>query len=112
MTDSEIIRLILEGDRQIFRILVEKYQSMVFRTCIGFLHNKDDADDLTQEVFIQAYQSLRGFKGEAAFSTWIYRIAVNASLNMVRKNSGNHLLYQIGCIIWHSQRKGNLTSGF
>ena len=91
-TDSEIINLILQGDRQIFRILVEKYQSMVFRTCMGFLHNKEDAEDLTQDVFIQAYQSLQGFKGEAAFSTWIYRIAVNASLNKVRKSSRNPIL--------------------
>ena len=105
MTDSEIIRLILEGDRQIFRILVEKYKSMVFRTCIGFIHNKDDADDLTQEVFIKAYQSLIGFKGEAAFSTWIYRIAVNASLNMVRKKTGNHLLYRLDALFGTAREK-------
>jgi RNA polymerase sigma-70 factor (ECF subfamily) len=105
MTDSEIIRLILEGDRQIFRILVEKYQFMVFRTCIGFVHNKDDADDLTQEVFIKAYQSLRGFKGEAAFSTWIYRIAVNASLNMVRKKTGNYLLYRLDALFGTAREK-------
>lgn len=105
MTDSEIIRLILEGDRQIFRILVEKYQSMVFRTCIGFIHNKDDADDLTQEIFIKAYQSLKGFKGEAAFSTWIYRIAVNASLNKVRKKTGNHLLYRLDALFGTAREK-------
>ena len=57
-TESEIIIKILHGDKEKFRILVERYQSMVFRTCMGFLHNKDDADDLTQDVFIQAYQSL------------------------------------------------------
>jgi RNA polymerase sigma-70 factor (ECF subfamily) len=54
---------------------------------MGFLHNKDDADDLTQEIFIQVYQTLPGFKGDASFSTWIYRIAVNASLNKIRKSS-------------------------
>jgi RNA polymerase sigma-70 factor (ECF subfamily) len=86
MNDSEIIKLIIAGDQQIFRILVEKHQSMVFRTCIGFVHDKDDADDLTQDIFIQVYQSLHKFKGEASFSTWLYRIAVNASLNRVRKN--------------------------
>ena len=86
MTDSEVIKLILQGDKEKFRILVEKYQQMVFRTCMGFLHNKDDADDLTQDVFIQVYQSLPRFKGESAFSTWIYRIAVNASLNKIRKS--------------------------
>ena len=86
MTDNEIIQQILRGDKEKFRHLVEQYQQMVFRTCMGFLHNKDDADDLTQEVFIQAYQSLPRFKGNAAFSTWLYRIAVNASLNRIRKS--------------------------
>ncbi len=84
--------MILDGEKDKFRILVEQYQQMVFRTCMGFLHNKDDADDLTQDVFIQAYQSLAGFKSESSFSTWIYRIAVNASLNMVRKSRGNSIL--------------------
>lgn len=95
MTDSEIIRQILQGDRNRYRELVERYQPMVFRTCMGFLHNKDDADDLTQEVFIQAYQTLQGFKGDASFSTWIYRIAVNASLNKIRKSSKNALFQRL-----------------
>ena len=87
MTDSEIIQQIVQGDRNMFRKLVERYQPLVFRTCMGFLHNKDDADDLAQEIFIQVYQTLPGFKGDASFSTWIYRIAVNASLNKIRKSS-------------------------
>jgi RNA polymerase sigma-70 factor (ECF subfamily) len=95
MTDNELIKIILQGDREKFRVFVEKYQQMVFRTCIGFLHNKDDADDLTQEVFIRAYQSLSRFKGESAFSTWLYRIAVNASLNKVRKSSKNFILQRL-----------------
>lgn len=78
-----------------YRKLVERYQPMVFRTCMGFLHNKDDADDLTQDVFIQAYQTLPGFKGDASFSTWIYRIAVNASLNKIRKSSKISLLQRL-----------------
>lgn len=85
MTDKEIINLILEGDRNLYRKIVERYQTMVFRICIGFLHNKDDADDLTQDIFIQAYTSLSRFKGDSAFSTWLYRIAVNACLNRTRK---------------------------
>jgi len=92
MTDSEIIKKILKEDKENYRILVEKYQQMVFSTCMGFLHNKDDADDLTQEVFIQAYLSLSRFKGDAAFSTWLYRIAVNASLNKVRKSVKNLIM--------------------
>lgn len=98
MTDFEVIKLILGGEKEKFRQLVEKHQQLVFRTCMGFLHNKDDADDLTQEVFIQAYQSLSRFKGDSAFSTWIYRIAVNASLNKVRKSSVNIFLHGIETI--------------
>jgi RNA polymerase sigma-70 factor, ECF subfamily len=92
MTESELIIKILQGDKDKFRSLVEKYQLMVFRTCMGFLHDKDDADDLTQDIFIQAYQALENFKGDSGFSTWIYRIAVNASLNKVRRNSRNMVL--------------------
>jgi RNA polymerase sigma-70 factor (ECF subfamily) len=62
---------------------------------MGFLHNKEDADDLTQDVFIQTYQTLTAFKGDASFSTWIYRIAVNASLNGVRKSSKNKFLQRL-----------------
>ena len=86
MNDNEIIKSIVQGDKESFRILVERYQQMVFRTCMGFLHNREEAEDLTQDVFIQAYQALARFKGESAFSTWLYRIAVNASLNKIRKS--------------------------
>ncbi len=92
MTDIEIIRLILQGEKEKYRLLMEKYQPLIFRTCLGFVHNKDDSDDLTQEVFVQAYQSLSSFKGEAAFSTWLYRIAVNASLNRMRKSKKKSIL--------------------
>lgn len=105
MTDIEIIHMILHGSRDKFQMLVEKYQSMVFHTCIGFLHDKDDADDLTQEVFIQIYQSLNRFKGDSAFSTWIYRIAVNASLNSVRKNSRIPILNRLESLFDNGKEK-------
>jgi RNA polymerase sigma-70 factor (ECF subfamily) len=105
MTDSEIIRLILQGEPEKFRLLVEKHQSMVFRTCMGFLHNRDDADDLTQDIFLQVYQSLHSFKGEASFSTWLYRITLNASLNKVRKNSRHPILHRIDSIFNSTNEK-------
>jgi len=95
MTDNEIISSVLQGNPNNYRYLVEKYQQMVFRTCIGFVHNKDDADDLTQDIFIQAYQALPRFKGDSAFSTWLYRIAVNASLNKIRKSPLKNILQRI-----------------
>jgi len=105
MTDTEIINIVLHGKRNDFQILVERYQSLVFRTCMGFLHDKDDADDLTQDVFIQIYQSLNKFKGESAFSTWIYRIAVNASLNRVRKNSRSPILSRLDSLFVTGKEK-------
>lgn len=105
MNEREIIQQILQGDRNLYRILVEKYQPMIFRTCMGFLHNKDDADDLTQEVFMAAFQALEKYKGDSAFSTWIYRIAVNASLNIVRKSSKNFLLQRFENILGGEKRK-------
>lgn len=95
MTDNEIISSVLQGNKNNYRYLVEKYQQMVFRTCIGFVHNKDEADDLTQDVFIKAYQSMILFKGDSAFSTWLYRIAVNASLNKIRKSPLKNLFQKI-----------------
>ena len=78
---------------------------MVFRTRLGFLHNKDDADDLTQDVFIQAYQTLSGFKGDASFSTWIYRIDVNASLNKIRKSSKTSLFQRLETVFGSEKSK-------
>jgi RNA polymerase sigma-70 factor (ECF subfamily) len=105
MTDESIIKQLLEGNRDIYRELVEKYQPMIFRTCMGFLHHKEEAEDLTQEVFIQAYQALSTFKGNSSFSTWIYRIAVNASLNKVRKTTKNKLLQRFESFIGGEKSK-------
>ena len=105
MTDNDIISQIVQGDRNLYRKLVEKYRPMVFRTCMGFLHNKDDSDDLTQEIFIQAYQTLQGFKGDATFSTWIYRIAVNASLNKTRKSSKSLIVQRFEMVFGNSRKQ-------
>ncbi len=110
MTDNEYIKLILQGERQKFRIFVERYQQMVFRTCMGFVHNREDADELTQDVFIQAYQSLPDFKMESAFSTWLYRIAVNASLNKVRKSRKTNFFQLIGSYLGGSDQEALLVS--
>ncbi len=89
MEDFDIIKEILNGNKNLYSILVEKYQDQIFRTSMGYVHCEDDANDLTQETFIKAYQKLDKFKFEAAFSTWIYRIAINISLNHLRKKKGN-----------------------
>jgi RNA polymerase sigma-70 factor (ECF subfamily) len=86
MTEAEIIQSITSGNTDAFKTLVEKYQTMVFRTAMGFVHNKEDAEDLTQEIFIKAFQSLGSFMEKSEFSTWLYRITINMSLNYLNAN--------------------------
>ncbi len=85
MTDPDIIRDILNGNEHCYTWIVDKYQSNVFRTAIGFVHNQEDAEEITQDVFVKAYQSLHTFRGTCAFSTWLYRITINVSINYLRK---------------------------
>lgn len=84
--DKILVDRVKNGDREAFTTLMERYQQKVFQTSIGFLHNQADAEDLTQEVFIKAYKSLKSFRGESSFGTWIYRIAVNRAINQLRKD--------------------------
>lgn len=85
MDEVELIQHILHQNHEDYAILIKRYQVNVFRTAIGLLHNKEDAEEITQDVFIKAYQSLASFNAKAAFSTWLYRITVNMSLNFLRK---------------------------
>ncbi|UCH14944.1 MAG: sigma-70 family RNA polymerase sigma factor, partial [Bacteroidales bacterium] len=84
MTDKEFVLEIRKGNQQAFRKFVEKHQLTVVKICNGFVHNPQDAEDIAQEVFIEVYQSVHKFRGEAKLSTWLYRIAVNKSLNHLR----------------------------
>jgi RNA polymerase sigma-70 factor (ECF subfamily) len=96
MTDGQIIHGILEKKESAFREFVEKYRPNVMRPCHSLVHSLDDAEDLTQETFIEVYHSIGRFRGKAALSTWIYRIAVNKSLNHIRKNKKESLVSRIG----------------
>ena len=66
-----------------FDVIVERHQRAVYRVCYRFTQNQADASDLAQDVFVRAYRGLARFKGQAALSTWLYRIAVNVCLNKV-----------------------------
>jgi len=79
--DRQAVEACLRGEREGFDRLVERYQRDVYRLCYRYVNNHDDASDMAQEVFIKAYKALRRFRGESAFSTWLYRIAVNTCLN-------------------------------
>jgi RNA polymerase sigma-70 factor, ECF subfamily len=85
MSDKELVEQILNGDYSHFRHLVEEYKLQVQRTCYGFTQSQSDAEDIAQEVFIEVFESLGSFRHQSKISTWIYRIAVNKSLNHLRK---------------------------
>ena len=82
---KELINQLKATSEHAFKLLVETYQEKVLNTCYHFLHNKLDAEDLAQEVFIEVFRSIDHFKEDAQLSTWIYRIAVNKSLDSIRK---------------------------
>lgn len=85
MQDHELIKKIKAGDCHAFKELFENYKSLVINICYRLVGNKEEAEDLTQDVFFKVYKSAKSFKHHSKLSTWIYRIAVNLSLNHLRK---------------------------
>ena len=85
MNQPELIEQLKQGDEQAFTKLVDEWQDMVYNTALGIVQNADDADDITQEVFIQVYKSVSSFKGESKISTWLYRITVSKALDHEKK---------------------------
>jgi RNA polymerase sigma-70 factor (ECF subfamily) len=82
--------LVSEGTREeqlSFSEIVELYQIKVRGICMGFLRNREEAEDTAQEVFIEIYRSLKNFKGECSLSTWIYRIAASKSIDLIRRKN-------------------------
>ncbi len=86
MTDADLLKSLAGKDENAFRFLVEKYQAMVFKACFHILNNYEDAEDVAQDTFVEAYLSIASFRGDAKISTWLYRIAINKSKNLLRKN--------------------------
>ena len=82
--DAELVERFLDGDEQAFNQLVLNYQNRVYGLCYRFLGNLDEAEEVAQEVFLTVYRSLRDFRGESRFSTWLYRVTVNHCKNRVK----------------------------
>ncbi|MEX2523870.1 MAG: RNA polymerase sigma factor RpoE [Gammaproteobacteria bacterium] len=86
-TDKELVKRVQQGDKAAFDILVLKYQSRIINLVSRFVRNHADAMDVTQEAFIKAYRALPNFRGDSAFYTWMYRIAVNTAKNYLAVQS-------------------------
>lgn len=87
MEEKEIIIRLKMNDEIAFQVLVGLYSKKVYNTCIGMLQNMEDAEDVSQEIFITIHLNIVKFKEESSLSTWIYRIAVNKCLEFIRKKN-------------------------
>lgn len=85
--DNELVSRVLEGDNSAYREIIERHQGKIFYLGLKFFHNQEDAEDFSQEVFLQAYRRLNTFGGKAPFSAWIYRVAYNLAINKYRVKS-------------------------
>ena len=95
VSDLEIVKQVLQNDKpyamHAYGLLVDRYKDMVFTLCLRMLKNKEDAEETAQDIFMKAYKSLSTFKGNSKFSTWIYKIAYNTSLDKLRSNKNKYI---------------------
>jgi len=92
--DRELVRRAQAEDKEAFEELIRRHQNRVFAVAGGILHRREDVEDISQQVFVKAYFSLKRFDQRAAFSTWLYKITVNECWDMLRKRKVRPLVYE------------------
>jgi RNA polymerase sigma-70 factor (ECF subfamily) len=90
--DTDLVRRCLGGDLKAFEIIVERYQKPVFNVALRILSSTDDAADIAQATFVKAYEKLSSYNDKHKFFSWLYRIAVNTSLNFLEQKKRSDLL--------------------
>ena len=83
--EAELVAQLQQGSEAAFRTLVERYQNRVYRTVLGLLRSPEEAEDVAQEVFVEVYQTIGRFRGEATLTTWLYRLATSRALKNRRR---------------------------
>lgn len=89
VADAELVEQLQSGSEAAFRTLVARYQNRIYRTILSLLRNEEEAEDVAQEVFVEVYQTIGRFRGEASLSTWLYRLATSRALKNRRKAQAN-----------------------
>ena len=84
-SDAAAVARTLAGEREAYRVLVERHSGYVYRVAYRMMGNSHDAEEVVQEAFLRAYQKLRQFAGNANFGTWVYRIAANYAIDRLRQ---------------------------
>lgn len=90
--ETELIAKARGGDRESFTVLVERYERRVVGVALAVVHNQDDALELAQETFVRAFENLKNFESRSSFSTWLYRIAANLSIDFWRREGRYNVL--------------------
>lgn len=85
LNDNELISKVIDGDQQAYAALVNRYQNYVFTLALRFTKNREDAEEVSQDIFIKAYRALADFKGASKFSTWLYTIVNTTCISFLRK---------------------------
>lgn len=85
LNDTQLIEALLQGERQAVQQFIDTYKSRVYNTVLGLVQSAEDAEELAQDVFLKALNTLSSFEGKAQISTWLYRIAINTSLDHIKK---------------------------
>lgn len=85
LNEWELIERLKQGDEAAFKQIVDSSQGLVYNTALGIVQSPEDAEDVAQEVFVQLYESIKGFKGESRLSTWLYRVTVSKAMDHLRK---------------------------
>ena len=84
--DQHQINQVLEGNTNAFGVLVDQYKDLVFTLALRMLKNREEAEEVSQDTFIKIFKSLKKFKGDSKFSTWIYKVTYNTCLDRLKKN--------------------------
>ncbi len=87
-SDAELVQCAQSGDLDAFEALTNRFEKRVYSLALRMLRQEQDAEDVTQQTFLSALENLQGFRGEAAFSTWLLRITAHAALKVIRKRKG------------------------
>jgi len=116
MLDAELVELAQQGEGQAFNVLVARYQAKVMRLVYRYVNNTDVALDLVQDIFLKIFKNLVNFKGESKFSSWLFRVAVNDSIDYlrhvkVRKEQSLDHLQESGYDVAETRPEGDAAAG-
>ena len=107
MTENQLIAALKQRNEQAFTLLVSNYQNMVFNTILAIVQHFHDAEDLAQDVFIQVYESIDGFRQESKLSTWIYKISITKSLDFERAKKAKKRINLLKNLIGIGEKEEN-----